>query len=213
MTAISPALARSVFDDAPDAMIIIDAFGTIWYANRRVCDLFGYTHAQMVGESIEKLVPERFRDRHIDHRGDFGSDVRVRPMGSGLDLLGRRHDGTEFPLEVSLGPIEDVGRTLVAAAIRDVTERKRAEAELVVARDAIEAMRELADRASSSGRRFSEAVVRQLRQQLQSLTLLNGSLREQLSGQHAAQALAQQGQTIDSMSGVLDSLSGEDKLD
>jgi two-component system, sensor histidine kinase len=196
MTAISPALARSVFDDAPDAMIIIDAFGTIWFANRRVCDLFGYTRAQMVGESIEKLVPERFRDRH-----------------SGLDLLGRRHDGTEFPLEVSLGPIEDVGRTLVAAAIRDVTERKRAEAELVVARDAIEAMRELADRASSSGRRFSEAVVRQLRQQLQSLALLNDSLREQLSGQHAAQALVQQGQTIDSMSGVLDSLSGDDKLD
>lgn len=191
MTAISPALARSVFDDAPDAMIIIDGFGTIWFANRRVCDLFGYTHAQIIGESIEKLVPERFRERRIDHRGD---------------LLGRRHDGTEFPLEVTLGPIEDVGRTLVAAAIHDVTERKRAEAELVVARDAIEAMRDLAHRATSSERRYPEAAAGQLRQLLQTLALLNESLREELSGQHANEVLSQQAQTIDTLSEILHSL-------
>ena len=140
MIAIPPALARSVFEDAPDAMIIIDAFGTIWFANRQLCQLFGYSHEEIVGESIERLVPERFRARHVGHRGDFGSNVRVRPMGAGLDLNGRRRDATEFPLEVSLSPIEDVGRTLVAAAIRDVTGRKRAEAELVAARDAIEAL-------------------------------------------------------------------------
>jgi PAS domain S-box-containing protein len=208
MTAISPALARSVFDDAPDAMIIIDGFGTIWFANRRVCDLFGYTHEQMIGESIEKLVPERFRERHIDHRGDFGSDVRVRPMGAraGLDLLGRRHDGTEFPLEVSLGPIEDVGRTLVAAAIRDVTERKRAEAELVVARDAIEAMRDLAHRATAGERRYPQPAARQLRQLLQTLALLNESLREHLGGQQAIEVLSQQARTLGTLAEVLDSL-------
>src|ERR1022692_1825041 len=107
-------LARSALDAAPDAMIIIDAFGIIQFANRQVFALFGYAHEEIIGQSIEKLMPERFRARHIGHREHYVSNVRVRPMGAGLDLFGRRRNGTEFPLEISLSPIEDADRPLVA---------------------------------------------------------------------------------------------------
>src|SRR3984893_14730246 len=181
MIAIPPALARRVLDAAPDAMVIIDGFGTIWFANRQVSALFGYAHDDIIGESIETLMPERFRTPHIGHRGRFLGDVRVRPMGTGLDLYGQRRDGTEFPLEVSLSPIEDVGQTLIAAAIRDVSDRKRVEAELIAARDAIEAMRELADRANQGRKRFLEAASHDLRQPLQTVAHLNDTLRQRLT--------------------------------
>ena len=94
MIALPPALARSVLDDAPDAMIIVDAFGTIWFANRQVSALFGYTHDEIIGDSIEKLVPEHFRDQHVGYRGQLVSEVRVRPVGFRLRAVRaaqRRH--------------------------------------------------------------------------------------------------------------------------
>ena len=213
MVAISPALARSVFHDAPDALIVIDAFGTVWFANRQVCALFGYSPEDIIGDGIEKLLPERFRARHVGHRGAFGNNVSARAMGAGLDLYGRRRDGSEFPLEVRLSPIEDVGRTLIAAAIRDVTERKRAENELLVARDAVEAMRELADRANQGRRRFLDAAGRELRQPLQTLALRNEDLRRHVSGPAALEALSQQEQAISTMSRLLNDLFDIGNLD
>ena len=137
MRTAPPDLARSALDAAPDAMIIIDADGIIRFTNRQVSALFSYEHGDIVGQSIEMLMPQRFRARHVGHRENYVKRVRVRPMGAGLELFGRRRDGTEFPVEISLSPIEDVGRTLVAAAIRDVTDRKRIEAELIVTREAV----------------------------------------------------------------------------
>src|ERR1700716_437607 len=84
MIAIPPALACRVLDAAPDAMVIIDTFGTIWFANRRVSALFGFAHEQIIGESIETLMPERVRARHTAHRMHFLSDVRVRAIGREL---------------------------------------------------------------------------------------------------------------------------------
>jgi len=213
MIAIPPALARSVLDDAPDAMVIIDTFGTIWFANRRVSGLFGYPHDEIIGQSIEKLMPERFRFKHIGQRGQFAGDVRVRPVESELDLFGLRRDGTEFPLEVSLSPVEDAGRTLVAAVIRDVTDRRRVEEELVVARDAVDAMRELADRANQGRKRFLEAASHDLRQPLQTLALLNEALRRCLTNPGAAEVLSQQEQAIGAMSRLLNDLFQIGKLD
>jgi protein-histidine pros-kinase len=213
MIAIPPALARRVLDAAPDAMVIIDAFGTIWFANRQVSALFGYAHDDIIGESIETLMPERFRSQHVGHRGRFAGNVRVRPMSTGLDLYGQRRDGTEFPLEVSLSPIEDVGQTLIAAAIRDVTDRKRVEAELILARDAIEAMRELADRANQDRKRFLEAASRDLRQPLQTVAHLNDTLRQLPTTPAAADALAQQEQAIGEVSRLLNALIDIGKLD
>ncbi len=196
MIAIPPSLARRVLDAAPEATVIIDAFGTIWFANRRVCTLFGYAHDDLIGESIDTLMAERLRAEPIDGRDNLVSSVCVRSVDPGLELHGQRSDGTEFPIEISLSPIDDVGQSLVAASIRDVSYVKRIEAELVVARDAIEAMRELADRANQSRERYLEAAGHDLRQPLQNLVRLNSALRRHLTTPGALEVLAQQGQAI-----------------
>src|SRR6185437_1065025 len=128
MRSAHPDLARSALDAAPDAMLIIDASGAIRYANQQVAALFLYAREELVGQSIERLMPERFRTRHVHHRDGFFANLRLRPMGQGLELFARRADGSEFPVEISLSPVDSADRPLVAAAIRDVTERKRAEA-------------------------------------------------------------------------------------
>ena len=206
MIAIPPTLARRVLDAAPDAMAIIDAFGTIWFANRRVSALFGYEHDEIIGEDIEILMPERLRGHHAPHGGDLASTVRMRTLEPGLDLYGQRRDGTEFALELSLSPIEEVGQTLFAATLRDVTDRRRVEAELVVARDAIEAMRELADRANQGRKRYLEAANHDLRQPLQTLVRLNETLRGLVTDPRAVEVLSQQGQAIGVMSRLLNDL-------
>ena len=87
---------------APIAIVLVDAAGRILYANPKLQEMFDYSHDELAGQSIELLIPERFRMDHIHHRTDYGVNPRLRPMGSGLDLAGRRKDGTEFPLEVGL---------------------------------------------------------------------------------------------------------------
>ena len=206
MIAIPPALARRVLDSSPDAMLIIDAFGSIWFANRQVSTLFDYANEELVGESIEKLIPERFRPDHVAHRGRYVRNMHVRAMGIGMDLLGRRRDGREFPLEISLNPIDDAGRTLVAASIRDVTNLKRVEAELLVARDAIEALREFAERGNDSRRRVLEAASRDLRQPLQALARINSTLRQLMTQPEADEALRQQDQAVLAISKTLHAL-------
>jgi PAS domain S-box-containing protein len=220
MRSTPPDLARAALDAAPDAMLIIDASGIIRFANQQVSALFGYAHDEIIGQSVEKLMPERFRARHVGHREHYVSTVRVRPMGAGLDLFGRRRNGTEFPVEISLSPIEDVGRTLVAAAIRDVTDRKRVEAELIMARETAEAARVLADQARESAdranrgkSRFLATASHDLRQPLQTLELLNGALRRRATDHHAIEALSQQEQAIGAMSRLLNALLDISKLE
>ncbi len=129
MLSIPSELARSALDAAPDAMIIIDTGGVIRYANRQVSALFGYAHDDIIGQQVELLMPERYRARHLGHRDGYIRNVRLRPMGQGLQLFGRRNDGSEFPIEIGLSPIQGGDRILTAAAIRDVTDRKRVEME------------------------------------------------------------------------------------
>ena len=119
---------RSLLEAAPDAMIIVDRTGRIALVNSQAERLFGYARRDLVDSTIDMLVPERFRDGHRAHRVGYFGDPHVRPMGSGLELWGRRKDGSEFPVEISLGPVETEEGTLVTAAVRDVTERKRLEA-------------------------------------------------------------------------------------
>lgn len=146
MQSLSSQLARSALDAAPDAMIIIDDSGAIRYANRQVSALFGFPHDELIGKPVERLLPERFRDRHPPLRQEYIRNVRIRPMGAGLSLFGRRSDGGEFPVEISLSPVDDDGRLLVAAAIRDVTERKRIEAELGAQLEDMRRLREMSTR-------------------------------------------------------------------
>jgi PAS domain S-box-containing protein len=203
---LSSELVRSVLDSAPDAMIVIDGAGAVLFANRQVSTLFGYLPKEIVGQRVEFLMPERFRNRHVAHRGHYSESVRLRPMGIGLDLFARRKDGTEFPVEISLSPIEDGTNVLVGAAIRDVTDRMRVEQELKEAHVA-------ADRANRAKSRFLATASHDLRQPLQTLGLLNGALRRTIADPEALEALAHQDQAIAAMSRLLNTLLDISKLE
>ncbi|HET6327670.1 MAG TPA: PAS domain S-box protein [Planctomycetaceae bacterium] len=119
---------RALVEAAPDAVLMIEEDGAIVLVNSQTEKLFGYRRDELVGHSVELLVPERFRKAHPSHRKRFFAQGASRPMGSGLELFGRRKDGHEFPVEINLAPINAEGTPLVTAMIRDITDRKRLEA-------------------------------------------------------------------------------------
>lgn len=206
-------LLESLVEFAPDALLVVDAEGLIVYANSQAASLFGWSREALVGGPIERLLPERFRERHVQHRRRFGQNKRLRPMGAGLDLYGRRSDGVEFPVEISLSPLKAGGEGLTAAAIRDVTERKQGERELIAAREAADVARVAADRANQGKSRFLATASHDLRQPLQALAMLNGTLRRMRLGEQAESALVQQGQAIEAMSRLLNALLDITKLE
>jgi PAS domain S-box-containing protein len=121
------AKVQKLLEALPDAVVIADADGRIMLVNRQAEKLFDYDRNDLLGHPVEILLPERFRDMHVGHRARYFSAPYARPICAGRGLIGRRRDGTEFPVEISLGPMETEEGLLVIAAVHDITERKQTE--------------------------------------------------------------------------------------
>jgi PAS domain S-box-containing protein len=121
---------RLVVEASPNAIILVDLAGSISLVNKRAESLFGYTRQELMGQPVEMLVPQQFRTHHSDYRATFFGSPSARPMGAGRDLFGLRKDGSQVPVEIGLNPITTVEGNFVLASIIDITERKRAEAEI-----------------------------------------------------------------------------------
>jgi PAS domain S-box-containing protein len=130
---------REVLEAAPDAIVLVDPSGRITLVNSEAERLFGYTRGELLGQLVEELVPTRFHGHHPTHRTKYFTEPQTRPMGIGLELSGRRKDGTEFPVEISLSPLSIESSTLAMAAIRDVSPRKKIEEALKTANRELEA--------------------------------------------------------------------------
>jgi PAS domain S-box-containing protein len=127
--------AECLLEAAPDGMVVVDQAGRMVLVNAQTERLFGYQREELLGRHVEALIPPRFNERHQAHRTTFFSQPRIRPMGANLELSGLRKDGTEFPVEIRLSPMQTSEGILVTGAIRDITERKIAEQQLATANE------------------------------------------------------------------------------
>jgi len=196
LTAITEYLLRF----SPDALIVVDVEGQIRFANETVRDVLGHDPNALVGKPLDILIPERLRSRHLQHTGNFLQNPSSREMGARMtELFALRADGTEFPAGIRLSPFRIGGKLFVAAAIRDTTERTRANEEIIAAR-------EEADRANRAKSRFLATASHDLRQPMQTIRLLNAAMSKVVPQPDIRELLEQQAEAIESMARLLNAL-------
>ena len=197
---------RALMESAPDAIVVVDETGTIVLVNARTEAVFGYPRGDLLGKSVEVLIPDRHRAAHLAHRGAYQSAPALRPMGAGLELHALRRDGAQIPVEISLSPVMTPAGLQVIGAIRDISDRKHV----------LEALRQARNEAEQANRAkgtFLATASHDLRQPLQTLSLLNGALRRMVTEGDPAEALVQQEAAINVMSRLLNALLDISKLE
>ncbi|HEV2174829.1 MAG TPA: PAS domain S-box protein, partial [Nitrospira sp.] len=128
-TGVGPLDFRALLEAAPDGIGVVDDRGRILVVNEQLCSMFGYEADELVGNSVEMLVPLQLQSDHRRHRARYVASPTRRPMGLGMDLVGLRKDGTEIPVEISLSPVASAARTFTVAVVRDISERRRLQVE------------------------------------------------------------------------------------
>lgn len=185
---------------SPDALIVVDDADRIRFANETVAELFGHRPENLIGKPLDTLIPERLRAHHGKHTASYARNPNNREMGARIaDLFAVRADGSEFPAGIRLAPFRIGGKLFVAAAIRDTTERRMINDELVAAQHE-------AERANRAKSRFLATASHDLRQPMQTIRLLNSALMKIVPQVEARELLYQQSQAIESMTRLLNAL-------
>lgn len=180
---------RLFIEVAPDAVVVSDGQGCITYMNQQAERTFGYTRAELVGQGIDRLLPERFHAQHVGHRTGYYAAPRTRPMGIGLELFAQRKDGSEIPVEISLSHVQLAEGPRVIAIIRDITERKRLE-------EALAASQREADRLKDE---FIAIAAHELRNPLAALRGFADMLRVQTARGHGPELADWQMEAIEAI--------------
>jgi PAS domain S-box-containing protein len=175
----SAATLRGLLESAPDGIVVVDTSGAIVLVNTQTQKMFGYEERELIGQPVEVFLPDRWRARHVEHRQEYFQNPATRPMGIGLSLAGRRHDGSEFPVEISLSPMPTPDGVLVIGVVRDVTERQHVEEQVRALNETLARRIAELDVVNKELEAFSYSVSHDLRAPLRSIDGFSQALIEE----------------------------------